>query len=220
MDELRFTMTLERAIEALKAGRPVLIYDGDHREAEADFVVRADAVGPGLVRWLRQNAGGLLCFVTTEEVGRALGLEFLSEYYRRLGLAALPRYGDEPAFMGYVNHKKTRTGVRDSDKALTIRELARVVAIALRDPDGARKTFMDEFYGPGHVPILGARIGRRWGHTELSTLLARAAGLPPALAIVEVLGPSVDAMPYGEVEELARSLGVPLLKGEELKALA
>jgi hypothetical protein len=40
------------------------------------------------------------------------------------------------------------------------------------------------------------------------------------LAIVEVLGPSVDAMPYGEVEELARSLGVPLLRGEELKALA
>ncbi|MGC9117797.1 MAG: 3,4-dihydroxy-2-butanone-4-phosphate synthase [Thermoproteus sp.] len=213
-------MTLEKAIEALRTGRPVLIYDGDYREAEADFVVRADAVTPGLVRWLRQNAGGLLCFVTTEEIGRALGLEFLSEYYRKMGLSVLPRYGDEPAFMGYVNHKKTKTGVRDSDKALTIRELARVVEMALSDPDRAKKTFVDEFYGPGHVPVLGARIGRRWGHTELSAILAKAAGLPPALAIIEVLGPSVDAMPYEEVEELAKSLGVPLLRGEELKALA
>ncbi len=211
---------MEKAIEALRAGRPVLIYDGDYREAEADFVVRADAVTPGLVRWLRQNAGGLLCFVTTEEIGRALGLEFLSEYYRKMGLSVLPRYGDEPAFMGYVNHKKTKTGVRDSDKALTIRELARVVEMALSDPDRAKKTFVDEFYGPGHVPVLGARIGRRWGHTELSAILAKAAGLPPALAIIEVLGPSVDAMPYEEVEELAKSLGVPLLRGEELKALA
>ncbi|AEA12169.1 3,4-dihydroxy-2-butanone 4-phosphate synthase [Thermoproteus uzoniensis 768-20] len=213
-------MMLEKAIEALRTGRPVLIYDGDYREAEADFVVRADAVTPGLVRWLRQNAGGLLCFVTTEEIGRALGLEFLSEYYRRLGLSVLPKYGDEPAFMGYVNHKKTKTGVRDSDKALTIRELARVVEMALSDPDRAKKTFVDEFYGPGHVPVLGARLGRRWGHTELSAILAKAAGLPPALAIIEVLGPSVDAMPYEEVEELAKSLGVPLLRGEELKALA
>lgn len=211
---------MEKAIEALRTGRLVLIYDGDYREAEADFVVRADAVTPGLVRWLRQNAGGLLCFVTTEEIGRALGLEFLSEYYRKMGLSVLPRYGDEPAFMGYVNHKKTKTGVRDSDKALTIRELARVVEMALSDPDRAKKTFVDEFYGPGHVPVLGARIGRRWGHTELSAILAKAAGLPPALAIIEVLGPSVDAMPYEEVEELAKSLGVPLLRGEELKALA
>lgn len=211
---------LEEAIKALAEGKPVLIYDGDNREAEADFVVRADVVTPGLVRWLRQNAGGLLCFVTTEEIGRALGLGFLSEYYRELGLSTTPRYGDEPAFMGYVNHRKTKTGVRDSDKALTIREMARVVQIALKDPELARREFLENFYAPGHVPILGARIGRRWGHTELSTILAKLAGLPPALAIIEVLGPSTEAMPYGEVEELARSLGMPLLRGEELRAFA
>ncbi len=211
---------LEEAMAALIRGRPVLIYDGDHREAEADFVVRADAVTPGLVRWFRQNAGGLLCFVTTEDIGRALGLSFLSEYYRGMGLSTTPRYGDEPAFMGYVNHKGTKTGVRDSDKALTLREMARVVNIALKDPELAKKEFLENFYAPGHVPILGARIGRRWGHTELSTILAKLAGLPPALAIIEVLGPSTEAMPYNEVKELAESLGVPLLRGEDLRAFA
>ncbi|MEM3327159.1 MAG: 3,4-dihydroxy-2-butanone-4-phosphate synthase, partial [Thermoproteus sp.] len=131
-----------------------------------------------------------------------------------------PKYGDEPAFMGYVNHKKTNTGVRDSDKALTIRELARVVEMAQKDPELARREFAANFYAPGHVPILGARLGRRWGHTELSTILARIAGLPPALAIIEVLGPSTEAMSYSEVKELAEILDVPLLKGEDLKAFA
>ncbi|MEL9989803.1 MAG: 3,4-dihydroxy-2-butanone-4-phosphate synthase [Thermoproteus sp.] len=211
---------VEGAVEALRRGKPVLIYDGDNREAEADFVVRADVMTPSLVRWLRLNAGGLLCFVTTEEIGRSLGLGFLSEYYRSLGLSVTPKYGDEPAFMGYVNHKKTNTGVRDSDKALTIRELARVVEMAQKDPELARREFAANFYAPGHVPILGARLGRRWGHTELSTILARIAGLPPALAIIEVLGPSTEAMSYSEVKELAEILDVPLLKGEDLKAFA
>jgi len=62
-------MGIEDAIAAFKAGRLVMIYDGDDREAEVDFVIRADAVTPTTIRWLRQNAGGLLCFVTTREVG-------------------------------------------------------------------------------------------------------------------------------------------------------
>lgn len=211
---------LERALEYLRAGKPVLVYDGDDREAEADFVVPAKSVTPNLVRWLRINAGGLLCFVTTEEIARALGLSFLSEYYSKLGLSTRPRYGDDPAFMGYVNHKKTFTGVRDSDKALTIKELAHIAELALKDPSLAREEFLSNFYAPGHVPILGARLGRRWGHTELSMILAKAAGLPPAVAIIEVLGPSTEAMTYQEVSELAETLGVPLLRGEDLKAFA
>lgn len=213
-------MDVEGAIEALRSGGLVMIYDGDDREGEVDLVMRADAATPSRIRWLRLNAGGLLCFVTTEEIGRALGLEYLSEYFSRRGLSNLPRYGDEPAFMGYVNHKKTATGVRDSDKALTVRELAKVVELALKDVEAARREFAENFYAPGHVPLLGARLGRRWGHTELSTVLARLAGIPPALVIVEILGASTEAMPLAEAEELAEGLGVPLVAGEELKKLA
>lgn len=209
---------LEDALEALRRGRLVMVFDGEDREGEVDFVMRADAATPEVVRWLRLNAGGLLCFTTTEEVGRGLGLEFLSEYFAKRGFSTTPRYGDEPAFMGYVNHKKTATGVRDADKALTVRELAKVVELALKDVEQARRAFADNFYAPGHVPILGARLGRRWGHTELSVLLAKAAGVPPALIIIEALGSSTEAMPLAEAKELAARWGIPLITGEEIKA--
>lgn len=212
-------MGIEDAIAAFKAGRLVMIYDGDDREAEVDFVIRADAVTPTTIRWLRQNAGGLLCFVTTREVGEILGLEFLSSYYKRRGFLATAPYGDEPAFMGYVNHVKTKTGIRDVDKALTIRELAKVVQLAQRDPEEAREAFKANFYMPGHVPILGGRLGELWGHTELSLILAKAAGVPPAVVIVEVLGDHTEAMPVEEAREYSKTLGVPLVTGTEIKSL-
>lgn len=212
--------TLETAIQALKRGGLVMLYDGDDREAEIDFVVRADAVTPQLVRWLRKNAGGLLCFATTKEIGELLGLTFLSDVYRRLGFSTKAPYGDEPAFMGYVNHVKTKTGVRDTDKALTIRELARVVELALKNPETAYHEFRRSFYMPGHVPVLGARTGTRWGHTELSILLAQAAGVPPAVVIIEALGDHLEAMPFEEAEKLAASLGVPIVTSKDVKTLA
>ncbi|ABL87564.1 3,4-dihydroxy-2-butanone 4-phosphate synthase [Pyrobaculum islandicum DSM 4184] len=213
-------MPIEEAIKALREGRIVMIYDGDERENEVDFVIRGDAITPSLVRWLRKNAGGLLCFVTTEKVGRTLGLEFLSEYYGRRGYVTKAPYGDNPAFMGYVNHIKTKTGVRDADKALTIRELARIVELALRDPDAAYEEFRKNFYLPGHVPILGGRVGTRWGHTELALILANAAGIPPALAIIEALGDYQEAMPLEEAKELASILGIPLVTSREIRPLA
>ncbi len=211
---------LEAAIQALKRGGLVMLYDGDDREAEIDFVVRADAVTPQLVRWLRKNAGGLLCFVTTKEIGETLGLTFLSDVYRKLGFSTKAPYGDEPAFMGYVNHVKTKTGVRDVDKTLTIRELARVVELALKNPEAAYDEFRRNFYLPGHVPVLGARTGTRWGHTELSILLAQAAGIPPAVVIIEALGDHLEAMPFEEAEKLAASLGIPIVTSEDVKTLA
>jgi 3,4-dihydroxy-2-butanone 4-phosphate synthase (EC 4.1.2.-) len=197
-----------------------MLYDGDNREAEIDFVVRADAVTPQLVRWLRKNAGGLLCFATTREIGEVLGLTFLSDVYKKLGFSARAPYGDEPAFMGYVNHVNTKTGVRDVDKALTIRELAKIVQLALKNPEAAHVEFKKNFYLPGHVPILGARIGSRWGHTELSLILAQAAGIPPAVVIIEALGDYIEAMPFEEAEKLASALGIPIITSDDVKTLA
>ncbi|MFN3804570.1 MAG: 3,4-dihydroxy-2-butanone-4-phosphate synthase [Pyrobaculum sp.] len=196
-----------------------MLYDGHEREAEVDFVIRADALTPEVTHWLRRHAGGLLCFVTTRQIGEALGLEFQSELYKRLGFTTKTPYGDEPAFMAYVNHVKTKTGVRDVDKALTIRELARVVATALKDPKKAGEEFRNNFYMPGHVPILGGRLGSRWGHTELSLVLAQAAGVPPALAIIEALGEGLEAMSLEEAAATSRRLGVPLVTKDDVKAL-
>jgi len=212
--------SVERAVEILRSGKPVLLYDFDGREEEVDMVVRGDFVDPRTLRIMRKEGGGLICFVTTYDIAKSLGLRFQTEILRDAGFGDLlkrPSYGDEPAFTLYVNHVGVKTGIRDVDRALTIRELSKVVKVAWEgDLAEARRLFEENFYSPGHVPILAARIGRRWGHTELSAILAILAGIPPALAIVEMLNDDGGAKTVDEARKFAEMMGTVLISGEDV----
>jgi 3,4-dihydroxy 2-butanone 4-phosphate synthase len=211
---------IERAMELLRQGKIIFIHDSDDRENEVDAVIRADYVTPSVITWMRHRAGGLICFVTEDSIGRQLGLQFMSEMLRNVGFDGLvkrPSYGDDPAFSIYVNHVKTRTGIRDGDRAMTITRLAEIVKMVM---DGkvneAKKVFYEEFYAPGHVPILLGRVGRRFGHTELSLILAKLSNVPPSLVIVEMLSDDGGAMAKGDVENIAKSLGTVVVDGDEI----
>ncbi|GAB6946346.1 3,4-dihydroxy-2-butanone-4-phosphate synthase [Vulcanisaeta sp. JCM 16161] len=211
---------IEKALELLRRGKIIFIHDSDERENEVDAVIRADYVTPSVITWMRKNAGGLICFVTEDSIGRQLGLDFMSDVLRKVGFNGLvkrPGYGDDPAFSIYVNHVKTATGIRDRDRALTITRLADVVKmIGEGRVMEARKVFYEEFYAPGHVPILLGRIGRRFGHTELSLMLSRMAGVPPALVIVEMLSDDGGALSKDIVGKIANELGTALISGSEI----
>ncbi len=215
---------IELGIELFRQGRPVLIYDSDDREGEVDIVYPAEVVSPDDIALMRQKAGGLICFATRYEIGQVLGLELQTRLLKKLnGLACLvklPSYGDEPAFSLWVNHVKVRTGIRDVDRALTVRELARIVRM-IQDGlvEQARAEFLLNFYSPGHVPILLGRIGARCGHTELSLMLAELAGRAPAVVLCEILGTSREAASIDECRELARRLNTVLLAGSDIVKL-
>ena len=216
-------MELENALKRFREGGVVMIFDSEDREGEVDLAIRADYVTPDIVSFFRKFAGGLICFATREEVIRGLGLRFATEVLRDVGLGELvkpPSYGDEPAFVTYLNHVSVKTGIRDVDRARTIRELAEVVKLFYVDEGAARRKLFSEFYAPGHVPVLGARIGRRLGHTELAVMLSEAAGAPPAVVIVELLWDSRDAVSLGEARALADVLGVPLLTAKDIVKIA
>jgi len=211
------------AAELLRDGAPIFVYDFDEREGEVDLVMRASAVDASTVSWIRKNAGGLLCFVTEEEVGAKLGLGLMSRMLVKLGLGDLvkrPSYGDEPAFSIYVNHVNTRTGIRDHDRALTISRLSYVVDLVVDgNVEEGNEVFKREFYAPGHVPILLGRVGSRTGHTELALILSRIAKIPPALVIVEMLSDQ-GAMGKDEAEAVAKSMGTLLVEGREILRVA
>ncbi len=208
---------LERAVKLFREGRPIFIYDFDGREEEVDVVIHAKSVTPDVINWMRRFAGGLICFVTSIDVGRALGIDLMTEYLRASKLSALvkrPRYGDEPAFSIWVNHVDVKTGIRDSDRALTIRKLADVVDLVHSGRhEDARRELHESFYSPGHVPILLGRPGRRFGHTELSLLISRLAGTSHAIVICEVLGDGTDVMRREEAERYAETLGTVVVDG-------
>ncbi|WP_069807949.1 3,4-dihydroxy-2-butanone-4-phosphate synthase [Vulcanisaeta thermophila] len=211
---------IHEAINLLRQGRIIFIHDSEDRENEVDAVIRADAVNTATITWLRKYAGGLICFVTDEAIGRQLGLGFMSELLRNAGFNGLvkrPGYGDDPAFSIYVNHVNTKTGIRDNDKALTISRLADVVKVAVGgEVSRARDLFYREFYAPGHVPILLGRVGRRFGHTELSLILAKMANIPPALVITEVLSDDGSAASVDYVREVASRMGSVVVAGHDI----
>ena len=212
---------VNKAIKLLSEGKPIFIYDFDSREGEVDFVIRAKFINEDWIKWMRIHAGGLICFVTSYEIGKILGIDlqvrYLAQNSQLKDLVKKPRYGDEPAFSIYVNHIDVKTGIRDSDRALTIRKLCEVIEkIHNGLIDDGRKMFHQEFYSPGHIPILLGRIGERWGHTELSLILAKIANFEPALTIVEMLGESSDALSISDVEKIASKLGTVVVKGEDI----
>ncbi|MEZ0290054.1 MAG: 3,4-dihydroxy-2-butanone-4-phosphate synthase [Sulfolobales archaeon] len=222
-------MDWSRVREDLLSGRPVLLYDLEGREEETDMVLYAGSIDHRSIYMLRREAGGLICYVTSEQVARELGLVFLSDLltqhplYRDLASKRL-RYGDQPPYTLYVNHIKVRTGISDRDRALTIRELDKIVGLIERgDAKLAREIFYREFVAPGHVPILiGRDISLRRGHTELSLLIAKRTGLRPSMVIAEMLveGDSMskdEAIKYAGERGFIFIEGIDLLREEGLK---
>lgn len=213
---------LEEAIRAFRRGQPVLIHDDYRRENEVDYVIHASFVTADTVYEMRTLAGGLICYSMPILAGRRLGLRYAHEIYASIPeLSPLTKrtlgYGDKPAFSIWINSIRAETGIRDKDRALTIRELNKVLELIIRgDIEEARKYFYENFVAPGHVPILlGRTLSERKGHTELSLHFAMLAGLPPSTVIVEMLDKGT-ALSVDKARRIAEERGIILLEGSKI----
>ncbi len=213
---------LEEAIRAFRRGDPVLIHDDYRRENEVDYVIHASFVTADTVYEMRTLAGGLICYSMPLLAGRRLGLRYAHEIYESIPeLSPLTRrtlgYGDKPAFSIWVNSARAETGIRDKDRALTIRELDKVLGFLIRgDTEEAKRYFYENFVAPGHVPVLlGRTLGERRGHTELSLHLAMLAGLTPSTVIVEMLDKGT-ALSVDKARKIAEEKGLVLLEGSKI----
>lgn len=220
-------MSLRRALEGLRAGKFVLVHDSVGRENEVDMVIAAEAVEPRHVAVMRRDAGGLICVALHPKIADNFGLPYLTDVYEQasphfdiLSLTTpddLP-YDERSAFSLAVNHRRTFTGITDSDRALTICELGKLGAKALNGP--MIEEFGHNFRSPGHVPLLRAADGllaERKGHTELVVALAELAGVTPVLAICEMLdGRTGKALSLKAAGGYANERELRCLKGEEI----
>ncbi|ABN69597.1 3,4-dihydroxy-2-butanone 4-phosphate synthase [Staphylothermus marinus F1] len=211
---------------ALLSGKPVLIFDSIEREAETDMVFYAGTIDYKKIAYLRKYAGGQICFVSGRLFREALDLPFLQDLIikhpsiRELATRK-PRYGDPPAFNIWLNHVATKTGISDSDKALTIKALSEIAALIYKGyMEEARDRFLKEFYAPGHVPILTSRgLANRRGHTELSVALSLITGLTPSIVIAEMLDEG-QSLPYEDAKRFAIRNGLFFIDGVDIVAEA
>ena len=162
--------TVEEALEALRAGRPVLVADSPDRENEADVILAAQSATPEWIAWTIRHSSGYLCAPMPASRADALDLPLMVPH------------SQDPRRTAYTVTVDAATGVTTgisaSDRARTLRVLA--------DPASGR----EDLIRPGHVLPLRAVPGgvlHRAGHTEAAVDLCRLAGLEPVGAIAELV---------------------------------
>ena len=69
--------TVEEALEALQAGRPVLVLDDEDRENEGDLVLAAETATEDWMAWTIRHSSGYLCAPMPDEVADRLELPLM-----------------------------------------------------------------------------------------------------------------------------------------------
>lgn len=221
--------SIQKAIEDLRRGKIVLIYDAEGREEETDLVAASQFVSPEMVRTMRKDGGGLIFLMVHSDIWKKFKLPYLTDVYLEnwekypVFKALVPNdipYDTKSSFSLTINHRNTFTGITDVDRAMTMKEFARVAAESFKLHDGhALDMFGQEFRSPGHVPICSASIDilkNRFGHTELSVALITMAGLTPVAAGCEMMGDDGHALSKEEAIAYSEEHGYVYLEGREI----
>jgi 3,4-dihydroxy 2-butanone 4-phosphate synthase/GTP cyclohydrolase II len=199
MTEENKTVSVETAIEAVRAGRMIIIVDDEDRENEGDLMVAAEKATPEIVNFMARHGRGLVCLPLARERLEELQLPLMvSDNTARF----------QTAFTVSIDAKRdVTTGISAHDRARTI--------LAAVDP----ATRPEDLARPGHVFPLQAVEGgvlSRAGQTEAAVDLARMAGLAPAGVICEVMNEDGSMARMPELEEMSRRFDIPILTIAEL----
>ena len=68
---------LDKALEAIRNGEFVLVFDDDDREGEVDMIIASEFVTPKSIATMRNDAGGLICNCLHADFCDAIHLPFM-----------------------------------------------------------------------------------------------------------------------------------------------
>jgi 3,4-dihydroxy 2-butanone 4-phosphate synthase / GTP cyclohydrolase II len=187
------------ALEALRAGRPIIVADDEGRENEGDVIMAAESASQEWVAWMVRNTSGYVCAPMTNEIADRLNLPLMwekSEDWRGTAYTVSVDAAD-----------RLSTGISASDRAHTLRVLA--------DPTSTPASLIR----PGHILPLRAADGgvrERDGHTEAAVDLLKLAGLTPVAAIAEIVDEDGEMMRLPNLIKMGERDDVPVITIEAL----
>lgn len=193
--------TIPEALDALRAGRPVIVADDENRENEGDVVLSAELASPEWIAWTVRHSSGFICAPMPAELADRLDLPPMVANNQDMRGTAYTVSVDAA--------DRQSTGISASDRAHTLNVLA--------DPASTPASVIR----PGHVLPLRAVDGgvrERAGHTEASVELMRLAGLQPVAAICEVVADDGSMMRMPGLLELGERDSIPVITIEQLIA--
>jgi len=192
---------IPEALEALRAGRPILVADDENRENEGDVILSAQLATPEALAWTVRWSSGYVC------------APMPAEWADRLDLPPMVAVNEDARGTAYTvsvdASSGVTTGISAADRARTLNVLA--------DPESVPTSVIR----PGHILPLRAVDGgvrERAGHTEAAVDLMKLAGLEPVAAIAEVVAEDGSMMRLPGLFELGERDGIPVITIEQLIA--
>jgi len=193
--------TIPEALDALRAGRPVIVADDENRENEGDIILSAELATPEWLAWTIRWSSGFLC------------APMPADWADRLDLPPMVAVNEDSRGTAYTVSvdaaDRVSTGISAADRSHTLNVLA--------DPQSTPSSVIR----PGHILPLRAVDGgvrERAGHTEAAVELMTLAGLQPVGAIGEVVAEDGSMMRLPGLLELGEREGIPVITIEQLIA--
>lgn len=191
---------VEQALDALRAGKNILVIDDPDRENEGDLICAARFATTENVNFMATYAKGLICMPMSETLADRLGL---------LPMVETNTDNHETAFTVSIDHKDTTTGISAEERGYTARKAIESQA----QPSDFRR--------PGHMFPLRAVEGgvlKRAGHTEATVDLCRLAGLEECGLCCEIMREDGTMMRTTELREFARTHDLVMISLADLIA--
>ncbi|MFT4246264.1 MAG: 3,4-dihydroxy-2-butanone-4-phosphate synthase [Micrococcaceae bacterium] len=191
--------TIQEAINAIAAGKAVLVMDDEGRENEGDIIFAAQFATSELVGWTVRYSSGVLCVPMLGDRAEALELpQMVANNQDSKGTAYT---------VSCDAAEKITTGISATDRALGARVLASVNA---KPTDITR---------PGHLFPLVAKKGllkERQGHTEAAVVLCQLAQVAPVGVIAELVADTGEMLRGPAVQEFGKQHNCPVITIEDL----
>lgn len=181
----------DAALEAIAAGRIVVIAGDRLRGGDIDLMCAASHVTPEAINFMATHGRGLICLAVTPQRAERLGLSLVNP-----GTA---RQTGRPFARSIEAAQGVSTGISAADRAHTVK-----VAIA----EGATNAHI---HSPGHVFPLIAREGgvlERAAACEASIDLARLAGAGDAAVICSIMRDDGEMARLEDIPDLIAAHGL------------
>lgn len=190
---------IEKVLNDLKSGKPVVVVDDYDREFEGDLVISAEKASKENLIFAMNHAKGLMC------------LPCLKERCERLDIPMMRSNGGDklgtPFTVSIDANEGTTTGMSVYDRLKTIE-------VFLNEDSQPHQLSQ-----PGHLFPLMARPGllkERRGHTESSIELMKLAGLKEVAIIIEIMDNKGTMVKGEDLETYAKMYDLTLISVEEI----
>lgn len=202
MENFKFD-SIESALEDFKNGKMLIVADDEDRENEGDLICSGQMVTPEIIKFMAENAKGLICLAISPEIAEKMQLPQMVKQNNESMKTAFTVSIDAAEKYGVT------TGISAFDRAKTIE----VCLAPDAQPSDLRR--------PGHLFPCVARKGgvlTRTGHTEAVVDLARLCGHVSAGPMCEIMAEDGHMARRDNLYKFAQKHGIKFISVAELIA--